>query len=379
MTSSSRHQYRTTFYLLLFIFLLAFTLRTFGYLDKYPGTDEKHTVRIGSTFLTPAFYPTLLKDSYPPFFYMLSGLVLSLFSSVFALRLLMVLFGLLSLYFFYRVLRFYFPERLCLWTTFLLAIHPLHVIYSQHPRPYIFMMFLITLSLFLLLSWLRTHHFTYLFLLLFTYLVSFYTHYYMVFVIGIQFLIVFFSVSHRKYFWHYISGLSIVAILSLLWLPSFLQQYTYIITQGATALEPVRLLEIPYPFYKLALMMNLQYMLASFPILFLSALLIGGLFLYGSYLLLKQRSLIASVFLGHFYGILLISLLLGFFIPVYSFRYLAYLLPFFVFAVVYATLHLKSRLAQRIILFILVLTWLFVDFAYFSLMKFRLWTMYFGV
>ncbi len=379
MTSASRQILRVTFYLLLFIFLLAFALRIFGYLDKYPGTDEKHTVRIASTFLTPAFYPTLLRDSYPPFFYMLSGLILRLFSSVFALRVFMVLFGLLSLYLFYRILRFYFPQRLCLWTTFLLAIHPLHVIYSQHPRPYIFMMFLVTLSLFLLLSWLRTYHFSYLFFLLLTYLVSFYTHYYMIFVVGIQSLIVFFSVSRRKFFWHYILGLFAVALLCLLWLPSFLRQYNYIITQGATALEPVRLIEIPYPFYKLALMMNLQYMLSYFPILLLSALLIGGLFLYGSYLLFKKRSLITSIFLSHFYGIFLISLIFGFFIPVYSFRYLSYLLPFFIFTVVYATLHLKSTVIQRIILFLLLLTWLFIDFAYFSLMEFRLWTMYFGV
>jgi hypothetical protein len=79
------------------------------------------------------------------------GIVSILGESNWTLRLHAVIFGTLSIWFFFRVARLLFGDRVAVYSTILFTLYPLHYHYSQEGRPYALLVFLTLVSYDLLL------------------------------------------------------------------------------------------------------------------------------------------------------------------------------------------------------------------------------------
>lgn len=361
-------------FVLVFIGLFFFT-RLYGLTTKYPGIDEKWTLRYGYDALHGKLLETAYNDSYPPLFYLLSGLSLLFDYSLVSLRVLMIFLGLVLLVAFYFFARLYADKRTSLFLTFLLTFHPMTVLFSQHPRPYILLMLYFVASLYLCTLILRLHEARPYFLLGLVYALALYTHYYSIFFIAVEVLYLLYHhvMARRLRLGLLMSALLGVALVFSFWLPVFFAQYRHLISQGAIALEKLTLMEVPYPFYKMTLMADLSStVVTQYPVLLLGSVLIGVLMLRGLYLTVRQQKVGHHFLAWTFIGFSLLSMTLGFFIPVYSFRYLSVLLPLFVFYLGKGILF-KNKWVTFVLIFLVLFLWAFILASYFSELQIPLW------
>jgi len=112
-------------------------------------TDELMQARI-LKLASPAEMLSRLRDGLdlasPLDFLVQKGMTFLLGESAWALRMHAVIFGTLSIWIFYRIARFWFGERVALYSATLFAFFPLAYHYSQEGRPYSLLLFLSLLS-----------------------------------------------------------------------------------------------------------------------------------------------------------------------------------------------------------------------------------------
>lgn len=134
---------RKYLWLLIFVFLLALIIRFYHPTFRSLWGDEAHSAYNAYSLLLG----NLIKDSHLPIYFILLSMWIKLFGSgEYALRLLSIFIGILSvltLYFFAKKL---FNGKIALMGAFLLAISPLAVMHSQEIRMYGLMLFLSLLS-----------------------------------------------------------------------------------------------------------------------------------------------------------------------------------------------------------------------------------------
>ena len=112
--------------------------------------DEAATWWFGKVATEGGLFETLALEPTPPLFYLLTGLLARLFGdSELVLRLPSVVFGVLSLWPLYLLVRELFDRRVALYASAILAIHPLHVFYSREARVYPLLTLLVPLALYL--------------------------------------------------------------------------------------------------------------------------------------------------------------------------------------------------------------------------------------
>lgn len=138
--------------LLCAIFLLALALRSFRLDGQSLWSDEGVSVALAQCDLA-----TIARDAahdiHPPLYYYLLHFWVRLFgSSEIAVRSLSLLCGLLLVLFIYLLGRALFDERVALVASFLAAISPFQIYYSQETRMYILVALLGAISLFLFLK-----------------------------------------------------------------------------------------------------------------------------------------------------------------------------------------------------------------------------------
>ncbi len=134
---------------LIFILLAAFALRLYRLDHQEIWGDEAHSAYVASLPLLSAVSPGM--ETNPPLYHLLLWLWVKLTGpSVFALRFLSLVLGVLTVLLAYRLARLAFGERVGLLTALLCAISPFLVYYSQEARMYALATFAATLSMFLL-------------------------------------------------------------------------------------------------------------------------------------------------------------------------------------------------------------------------------------
>jgi len=143
------HSTRLGNIVLILLLLAAFTLRLYRLDHQEIWGDEAHSAYVASLPLSSTVSPRT--ETNPPLYHLLLYFwVKTTGSSVFALRFLSLVLGVLTVPLVYRLARLAFGRPAGLLAALLCAISPFHVYYSQEARMYALATFTITLSMWLL-------------------------------------------------------------------------------------------------------------------------------------------------------------------------------------------------------------------------------------
>ncbi len=362
--------------ILLVILVIALLLRLVHLKDKAPGIDELHSINNSRIIIEEGL--NSVKDfGNPPGFYYLGGIIL-LLNSVLLLKLMMVLLGLLSIFLVYLIVKKIFDKKLALVASFLLAINPMHVLYSQHIRVYILLMVIYLISILLLYNLIKNKDNKSLILIIFVYASAIYLHYFSAVFILAQIITLFYFVrKDKKLIKKYVLALFITGIICLPLIPHFLWQYNIMITQGGlTTLNKLNILHSPYPIYKFSSMIDISSTLQLAPYLIITAPLVFLAFLFGFYKIYKNKKRESLFILLNLISPILILTLIGLFFLVYSFRYLTYLLPLYMIPIAYLS---KFRKTGLITLAIISILWILILIKYYSIVTIPHWAVHFAV
>lgn len=198
---------------IIFILILSLVLRLVR-LNQSFWLDEGAQVLMSSKSLAFQWFGRI-NDFQPPLFYLLTHFWLKIGHSEVFLRILPVLFGILTIYFTFLIGKRLKDERLGLFTALILSTSAYHVYYSQEMRMYSLFGLLITASFYSLITrkWL--------FYTLVT-AASLYTHYFSFFFIFAQLIWVF--VFKRKMLRVFLGNLMFSFLLFIPWFPMFFAQ-----------------------------------------------------------------------------------------------------------------------------------------------------------
>ncbi|MBI4363368.1 MAG: glycosyltransferase family 39 protein, partial [Candidatus Doudnabacteria bacterium] len=168
-------------------------------------------------------------DVHPPLYYIILRLYAYVFGDgLFSLRLLSIIFGLLTIYAGYLLVKkIWNNENWALLSALALALNPFQIQYSLEARMYTMGTFLALISCYLLVKALKTNQKKHWILYAVAVAAAVYTHYYLVFTVAAQGLyVVYLMIKERKLKWPAISAYALSVVLYLPWLKTFLVQLT---------------------------------------------------------------------------------------------------------------------------------------------------------
>lgn len=372
--------------LLFLILVLALSLRLPHLIDKEQGTDEDLSIEdaqlIKNSKAFMYLYTPIPYEVNPPFFFHLLTLGLMLYDSIITLKIIMVILGMLGIVAFFFLAKKLFNEKIALFSTFLYAINPMHLIYSQHIRSYILVFFLYALSLFFLYRFLFKKDSKSLFYLGILYVLSAYTHYHtMLFMAGGFVTVVAFWFFNReiKLKQYILFGL----IIFLLAIPALLilrKQFLFFSSIGGTNVwPPLTPMLALYPFWKYSVMADVSTVLDKFPYLFVMFPVLVGVSFYSAYRLFKTSKEKFIFLMTNISVPFIIYTIAGFIWPIFSFRYITYLLLPSVLLYSYGLYSIKNKLLKSLLLLFLLIGWLIIIFYYYSITKMYVWPDYIAI
>ena len=368
------------------ILILALCLRLPHLNDKQLGIDEIGSINqaqfIHSSYSLTYPYVPLPNEETPPLYFHLLAFPLSIYNSIISMRLLMVLIGILSIIMFYLLAKKIFNEDFALFSMFLYAINPMHIIYSQHMRVYILLTLLFSLSLYFLYKFLIEQNFRSLIYLTIVYAISLYTHYHVIWYLfggGITVLIFYFLKKNVKLS-HYFMSIWVLAILFIPGLLLFIQQFAeYGLVEGFNIMPVITPSIVLYPLWKYSVMADVSTTLSSFSYVALLFPLLLGLAAYGAFLLYKENKDKFVFILSSFFVPYILYAAAGFILPIFSFRFITYLLPLYVMLFSYGLFKIKNKILKLILLLVLAAGWAIVIAFYYSILKIPYWGAYIAV
>jgi len=229
-------------------------LRIYNLEQKNPWFDEIYSWKISNLTFTEIIFKTG-QDIHPPLYYFTLKIWMSIFGdSLFAIRMLSVMFGLLSMFFIFKICKIIFNDNLPVLLVLLLyAVSPLNIYYSQEVRMLNMNLFLCLGSVYFFILNLKSYNLrNSIFYCLFSFL-SFYTHYFALLIFITQILIIFFefrsNTIDKNKFKTYLKIFSVPVILYIPWIPYFITQ----ITKGQpwrTSMSFIEILESVYKYFK---------------------------------------------------------------------------------------------------------------------------------
>lgn len=199
-------------YFLIFILILSLGLRLIN-LNQSLWLDEAAQATLSSQSLSQIWYGRQA-DFHPPLFYMISHYWLAVNTSEIWLRILPVIFGVVSIGIIYLLARELGGAKLGLMSAFLLAINPFHIYYSQEFRSYSLLALLGITSFYLYYrksKWLGVVN-----------AICLYTHYSGIFILLAQGFHSLFLDRKRLRFWGV--NLVLTIVLTIPWIPQFISQ-----------------------------------------------------------------------------------------------------------------------------------------------------------
>jgi uncharacterized membrane protein len=302
--------------------------------------------------------------------------------SDFSLRLFSAVFGILSIVAVFLLIRYIFDDKVGLLTAFLASINLSLIWHSQEARQYIFLLFLSLLSLIFLLRALREGGKRHLIGLLIVNIIIIFSHFpWLIFILfeGLYALyVIYMSHNERKFRKLHKLVVIVFVVIALLYLPiisrAIFSESQYVRTFGRPGIEEVAKFTVSlstwlYP----SISMRDKIYSRSFDFsvfewalvitVFASALLYGGLFLFGLIKLYGKKGVfVVSWFFFPFLFALLLSLIHPT-ITVFMVRQLIYIIPAYLAIVSFGCL--SSRYSKILIVGIVILTALPL-YAYYS-------------
>ena len=369
------------------IMLLVLGLRLPHLDDRQKGIDEDNSIMLaklidGQYSLTYPYVP-LPNEKTPPLYFHILAISLFIYDSILSMRLLMVLIGIMSIIMFYLLAKKLFNENFALFSMFICAINPMHIVYSQHIRAYILLTLLFPLFLYYLYKFLFEGHSRYLIYLTLISVISFYCHYFAIlFIIGgaVTLFIFYFLKTNIKLSYYFIS-LLMLGVLAIPGLLLAIQQFVeYKVLGDSWVIMPLITPSIvPYPLWKFSVMADVSTTLSGFPYVALLFPLLLGLAAYGAFLLYKENK-DKFLFLALSFSLpYILYAVAGFLFPIFSFRYITFLLPVYVIFFSYGLFKIKNKILKLILLFILIAGWAIVIAFYYSILKIPYWGAYIAV
>ena len=369
------------------IMLLVLGLRLPHLDDRQKGIDEDNSIMLaklidGQYSLTYPYVP-LPNEKTPPLYFHILAISLFIYDSILSMRLLMVLIGIISIIMFYLLAKKLFNENFALFSMFICAINPMHIVYSQHIRAYILLTLLFPLFLYYLYKFLFEGHSRYLIYLTLISVISFYCHYFAIlFIIGgaVTLFIFYFLKTNIKLSYYFIS-LLMLGVLAIPGLLLAIQQFVeYKVLGDSWVIMPLITPSIvPYPLWKFSVMADVSTTLSGFPYVALLFPLLLGLAAYGAFLLYKENK-DKFLFLALSFSLpYILYAVAGFLFPIFSFRYITFLLPVYVIFFSYGLFKIKNKILKLILLFILIAGWAIVIAFYYSILKIPYWGAYIAV
>ena len=360
---------KRTIKILLIILLIATLLRGYQLHNKEFGTDEDWSIKQTEQVLDGSFFEHAGKHAHPPLFYtILAPLWTVSNQSVMMLRLLMVCFSLASIYLIFLLGKKICSEKTGLLAAALLAFSPFHIMYSQHIRSYILLMCLAIITTILLINYVQKRRTSIAVSLVILYIAMFYLHTLTAFFILTHFIILGILWIGKEYTINIkeviIAGI-ITAVGMALWLPVFIMQYTHNITEGAIkTLSTLNPLHVPYVLYKYAVGMDISAAIKSHPYAIALAAVIISFVGFGCWKTLKQKRKNGIILCGSLFLPTILLAVMGIFFPVFSFRYVSYLLPLFIVLFAKGINEIKNKKLRWVIIMITIVIWLLVIQAY---------------
>jgi len=173
-----------------------------------------------------------VQETHPPLFYLLTKAVLFVSSGDSVVRLLSALFGTISIYILYRIVRESADESIALFAAALFSLNLLHIMLSRSLRPYALHTALFLLACWMLTRLIRNGRWTDIVLLCCANLLLFWIHYltyYMVFAQGVVLAICLFSKSSPFTYKQFIAFCLVTVLIALpvslgFFLPSLARQ-----------------------------------------------------------------------------------------------------------------------------------------------------------
>jgi len=355
------------------IILLGLTLRFYGLDQKSLWHDEVVNL---NRVVWLSFVDIIFSKPYhanPPLYFLLLKLWTMLFGTLhFAIRSLSAIFGVISLYFIYRVGELSFGKRVGILSALLLSISPLHLFYSQDATCYSLFVLLCLIVVFIILKLEITKRKAlwsfYLFMAFFGLLM---THYYSIFfLLSID---AFFLLNYRRY-----SGLVkklFIAqlIISLFFIPFFIHVLKDLFSQGFIAISWIEKMPMREAFTEMVETFSyggVHYGGRDIKILEKNLIipsLLDYIYLFcisfGLYISFKIKNLQISIsrdkeflLLFWLFGGIIISLIFSwFFFPIFVPRYIIYSLPAWYILIAKGLSNIKPRFLKNSLIIIIII------------------------
>ncbi len=375
---------KKTYLLLILILIVALLLRVYKIDAKADGTDEKWSFIMTDQILEGTFLQNVGTHAHVPLFYVFLAPFWWLSSkSILALRIVMILLGLISIgitFFFAKKL---FGEKIALLTAYLLALSPFHLIYSQHIRAYVLLMIMCISAIIIMTKYLKDEKIKWLIILTVIYVAAFYIHMFAAFFVFAQYSVFLLLKITRetkiKMKPIIISGI-ITALGWALWIPFFKEQYNLNITQGAiktiTTLNPIH---VPYTWYKYAVAMDFSFALKKYIYVIILAACLVGVVVYALYKVWKVGKKEFVIVAGNLCLPVIFLAAIGIFFPVYSFRYVSYLMPLFMLMVARGLMEIKNTKLRYLAIIGITVIWFIVINVYWSVFTDYKWGFEFAI
>jgi uncharacterized membrane protein len=139
-----------TLFIFLLILLLGLGLRLYRLDYQSLWTDEILTYGSSNGSLNYVINQTKINTNILPLYYVFVNTALRFGDQDITLRLPSLIFGILSIFLFYVIISNWLGSKIALISTFLMAISPFHIWYSQEARPYALLILLSLLSIWFL-------------------------------------------------------------------------------------------------------------------------------------------------------------------------------------------------------------------------------------
>jgi len=351
------------------IIVVAILLRANGLEDKALGVDEKNTY-------TKSVDDALnLQHSHPPVYFWILGLFLKINNSYLTIRIVHVILGVFSVIVTYLLAKQFFKTRVALLTAFMLAILPIHVMYSQQPRQSILLMILVPLSLYFIKRYIDTGDLRFISYTVITHCITFVMYYFVPVYALPQYLYLCYverGERLRKITYRFAWFGALVILL----LPLIYVQFTNAVGEGI--LPPISVQTILYLFYKFAIMVNLHVVLPEFPILLIIPVVTVILMIVAFYKLWRDHKETFVFFMFNFWGPFVVVLVLGLHTVFWEHRYLVFNVPLYAMLLAYGT-YSKRKVWMYIMLAILSIAWTFILVYYYTINPIPEWNNLIGL
>lgn len=348
--------------MILLILLLALVLRIIN-LNQSLWLDEATQALLSSKSINSIFFERSA-DFHPPLFYLLMHFWIKFGTSEVWLRLLPVIFGVLTVYGVYLLAQSIFGKKVALVSALLLSVAPYHIYYSQEIRMYSLAAMLAVFSMYFFWKFVedgKNWHTNIASSLSYTLtaVLLLYTHYLGFLLIIAQLLyMIMFRFQKRSLF---LINLLFVAFLGSFWLPQFFKQLSAGVNTNTYFPGWGEMLGTP--FYKFLPLIFLKFSIGRisfdnrvvYSIVALSVFCLFGYFLFLALRKIKNNNIkFLSIWL---FVPILLSLIISFWLPLDQPFRLLFVLPAFYILLAFG-LTSQKRL-EKIGLFLIVLTSLF--------------------